>query len=102
MAKCEAEAKRVGAWRNGALWGSLAINGAARARFIRGRTSAISFAGSTGVGGVLVAFIWTRWDGVGVAVVSPWNKGGEEGVRVFLSLSPEGCRGPGNRAFELR
>ena len=69
MARQWVEAKRVGVWRNDALWRSLAINGAAGARFIRGLLGLILFARSTGRGGGSVASPWTKWDGSGEAGV---------------------------------
>jgi len=98
VARKGVEARRVGVWRVVVLWRSLAINGTTWTLVARGLTSAISFAGSTGGGGVLVASVWTWWDGVGVAVVSPWNKGGEGGVRALFGLvagTVQGTRGQG-------
>ena len=57
----------------------------------------ILFTRSTGRGGVLVAFKWTWWDGVGVAVFSPWNKGergGCPGVFAVVARVVQGTRGP--------
>ena len=73
---------RRGVWGPGSSDGhrrALGFNGAARALVARGFKSAISFAGSTGGGGVLVASPWTSRGGSGRSGSSPWNTGEEGG-----------------------